>query len=140
MLRPSAWGSLDEDLVFITEVGRNRRATRSSQALRSVVICLSFLTASINPPLHAQRIEKVDRKLIRRVTPEYPWDLKRAYIGGMVRLDIVVSPGGSVDTISVVGGNPILAECAVKAVKKWKYTPADSETNVRVNVAFDPHH
>ena len=126
--------------MFITEVRRNRCATRSSQALRSLVICLSFLTASINPPLHAQRIEKVDRKLIRRVTPEYPWDLKRAYIGGMVRLDIVVSPGGSVDTISVVGGNPILAECAVKAVKKWKYTPADSETNVRVNVAFDPHH
>ena len=64
------------------------------------------------------------------------WNLARSPF----RLDIVVSPGGSVDTISVVGGNPILAECAVKAVKKWKYTPADSETNVRVNVAFDPHH
>jgi len=126
--------------VFIAEVCRNRYATRPSPVLRTiVVICLSLLTAFVNPDLHAQKLEKADRKLIRRVTPDYPWDLKRAYIGGMVRLDIVVSPGGSVDTISVVGGNPILAECAVKAVKKWKYTPADSETNVRVNVAFDPH-
>ena len=126
--------------MFITEVCRNRCATRPSQALRSVVIGLSFLTASINPTLHAQRVEKADRKLIRKVTPDYPWDLKRASIGGMVRLDIVVSPGGSVDTVLVVGGNPILAECATKAVKKWKYTPADAQTNVRVNVSFDPHH
>jgi TonB family protein len=126
--------------VFTTETYRNRCRRRPSPALRTiVVICLSFLTASVTPDLHAQKIEKADRKLIRKVTPDYPWDLKRAYIGGMVRLDVVVSPGGSVDTISVVGGNPILAECAVKAVKKWKYTPADSETNVRVNVAFDPH-
>ena len=126
--------------MFTSEVCRNWCRRRPSPALRTiVVICLSFLTAFVNPDLHAQKIEKVDRKLIRKVTPEYPWDLKRAYIGGMVRLDVVVSPGGSVDTISVVGGNPILAECAVKAVKKWKYTPADSETNVRVNVAFDPH-
>ena len=126
--------------MFTTEICRNWYERRPSQVLGTVVvICLSLLTASVNPDLHAQKIEKADRKLIRKVMPDYPWDLKRAYIGGMVRLDVVVSPAGSVDTISVVGGNPILAECAVKAVKKWKYTPADSETNVRVNVAFDPH-
>ena len=127
--------------MFIAEVCRNRYATRPSRALRTiVVICLSLLTTSVNPDLHAQKIEKADRKLIRKVTPDYPWDLKRAYIGGMVRLDVVVSPGGSVDTISVVGGNPILADCAVRAVKKWRYTPAEAETNVRVNVKFDPRH
>jgi TonB family protein len=125
--------------VFITELCRDRCATRPWRALRSVVICLSFLTASIHPTLHAQKIEKVERKLIRKVTPDYPWDLKRASIGGMVRLDVVVSAGGSVNDVSVVGGNPILADCAVRAVKKWKYSPADTETNVRVNVAFDPH-
>ena len=126
--------------MFISEVWRNRCATRPSQAFRNIVISLSFLTASISPTLHAQRIEKAERKLIRKVAPDYPWDLKRASIGGMVRLDVVVSPGGSVNTVLVVGGNPILAECAIKAVKKWKYTPADAETNVRVNVSFDPHH
>ena len=124
--------------MSVAELCRNRCATRRSQALRSVVICLSFLTASFGPTPHAQKIEKADRKLIRKVIPDYPWDLKHARIGGMVRLDVIVSPGGSVDTVSVVGGNPILVDCAVRAVKKWKYTPADAPTNVRVNVAFDP--
>ena len=127
--------------MFITEVCRKRCDRCPSAALSTiVVICLSFLTASIISPLNAQKIEKVERKVIRQVSPDYPGDLKRAFIGGMVRLDIVVSPGGSVNTISVVGGNPILADCAVRAVKKWRYTPADAETNVRVNVKFDPRH
>ncbi len=126
--------------MFITEVCRKRCDRRPPLARTIVVICLSLLTGSINPPLNAQKIEKVERKLIRQVNPDYPGDLKRAFIGGMVRLDIVVSPGGSVNTISVVGGNPILADCAVRAVKKWRYTPADAETNVRVNVKFDPRH
>ena len=127
--------------MFTPEICRNWYERRPSQVLGTVVvICLSLLTASIIPPLHAQRIEKADRKLIRKVMPDYPWDLKRASIGGMVRLDVVVSPGGSVNDVLVVGGNPILADCAVRAVKKWRYTPADAETNVRVNVKFDPRH
>ena len=122
--------------MFIAEVCRTRCGIGP---LRALVIGLFFLSASISPTLHAQKIENAGRKLIRKVVPDYPWDLKRAAIGGMVRLDVVVSPDGSVNNVLVVGGNPILAECAMKAVKKWKYTPADRETNVRVNVAFDPH-
>jgi TonB family protein len=124
--------------VFIAEVCRIRWGTRPLQALGILVIALFFLTPAICPTLHAQKLEKAGRKLIRKVVPDYPWDLKRASIGGMVRLDVVVSPDGSVNNVLVVGGNPILAECAMKAVKKWKYTPGDTETNVRVNVAFDP--
>lgn len=78
--------------------------------------------------------------MVYRVDPEYPWDLKRAHIGGIVRMDIVVSPRGTVDTISVIGGNPILTETAIKAVKRWKYVPADSESILRVNVEFNSNH
>jgi len=90
----------------------------------------------------AQKVPKADqssRKLLYRVDPEYPWDLKRAHIGGIVRMDIVISPRGSVDNISVLGGNPILTETATKAVKRWRYAPADSETILRVNVEFNPN-
>jgi TonB family protein len=83
--------------------------------------------------------DKAARKLITQVNPEYPPDLKRAAIGGLVRLDIVVAPGGKVDDIVVAGGNPILAESAIRAVKRWKYAPANSPTNLHVNVRFDPH-
>ncbi len=78
------------------------------------------------------------RKVITQVAPVYPPDLKRASIGGTVRLDIVVSPKGHVDYVQVAGGNPILVEAATRAVKQWKYAPAAASTNIRVNLRFDP--
>lgn len=117
--------------------GRLRRPCTKILGLTALV-CLAV--AALQPLATAQKSEKpVSRKLLYRVTPEYPWDLKRAHIGGTVRMDVVISPHGSVDTISVIGGNPILTETAVKAVKKWKYAPADSESILRVNVDFDPN-
>ena len=77
------------------------------------------------------------RKLIYKVAPVYPPDLKRFYIGGTVRLDIMISPQGTVRTVSPVGGNPVLVEAAVTAVKKWKYTPASSDTETQITIVFD---
>jgi len=105
-----------------------------------VLLCL--LISGLRAASVAQKAEKTalgNRKLVSRVEPDYPWDLRRAHIGGIVRMDVVVSPRGSVDTIDVIGGNPILAETASKAVKRWKYAPADAETVVRINVEFNPN-
>jgi len=90
--------------------------------------------------LHAQKADKTaaTRKLVSQVEAEYPPDLKRALIGGVVRLNIVVTARGTVDYVQVAGGNPILADAAVKAVKQWKYSPGPTTTNIRVNVTFDP--
>jgi TonB family protein len=105
----------------------------------SLLICLGALTPTVIP-LRAQAQEKHERKLVYKVTPEYPLDLKRSHIGGVVRLDVIVTPRGTVDNISVLGGNPILVESALRAVKRWKYAAGDSETTVRVNLEFDPDH
>jgi TonB family protein len=112
-----------------------------------VRVCCLFLSCLVavqpsTPVAYAQKAEDnlSARKLIAQVDADYPPDLKRAYIGGVVRLDIVVNARGSVDSIRIAGGNPILAECAVKAVKHWKYSPAASATNIRVNLHFDPTH
>jgi TonB family protein len=98
-----------------------------------------LLTPSL-PRAWAQKAEKTPstRKLVSQVEAEYPPDLKRALIGGVVRLDVVVSARGNVDYVQVAGGNPILAESAAKAVKQWKYAPSAATTNIRVNVHFDP--
>jgi len=53
---------------------------------------------------------------------------------------VVVKPTGAVDSISVIGGNPVLVETTTRAVKKWKYAPADDESTVQVNVDFNPDH
>ena len=102
---------------------------------RMALICtmaLSFL------PLHAQKPEKVLRRKVYSVDPVYPDLLKRSNIGGVVRLLIVISPKGQVETVNQLGGNAALLEAAVNAVKKWKYAPADNESTQEISITFDP--
>ncbi len=103
------------------------------------ILCLLALTG-LGLPSHAQRADKNPRKLVFKESPRYPLMLKEAHIGGVVRLEIVISPKGNVDSISPLGGNPVLVEAASTAVKKWKYVPADSETKTQVEFTFDPTH
>lgn len=78
-----------------------------------------------------------ERILITRVEPEYPETLKRLNIGGTVRLRLSISTNGTVEHVELLGGNPILAESAILAVKKWIYAPARSRTVTEVSIAFD---
>jgi len=52
---------------------------------------------------------------------------------------VFIKPDGSVRDTEVLGGNPILAESAEKAVLQWKFAPTSSETNMEISVVFDPH-
>ena len=111
----------------------------SSQFLM-LVTCFAAALIGGAPTLLGQKPAKAvkPRKIVTQVAPVYPPDLKRAEIGGTVRLDIVVSATGHVDYVQVAGGNPILVEAATRAVKQWKYAPAATSTNIRVNLRFDP--
>ena len=91
-------------------------------------------------PALAQQDSKADRKLITRIEPDYPPVLRMRQIGGTVKLQITISPKGSVEDTKVLGGNPILAESAVAAVKKWKYVAADAPTTTTVSLDFNPYH
>jgi protein TonB len=80
-----------------------------------------------------------ERRLITSVEPEYPETLKRLYIGGTVKLEIVISAQGTIQSVTLLGGNPILGQSAIAAIKKWKYVPTKSPTTARVTLEFDPH-
>lgn len=105
------------------------------------VLCFTAVACLLNTAgLHSQTSEKAEkpaRKLVHRVDADYPLDLQRAHISGVVRLDVLVNPSGTVENISVVGGNPVLVETATRAVKRWKWAPAESATVLRINVNFD---
>lgn len=77
------------------------------------------------------------RTLLRRIEPVYPQELQRRGIGGIVRLELVISAKGSVQQVSVLGGNPILAEVAAEAVKQWVYSVGPSTTTIEVSIPFD---
>ncbi len=80
-----------------------------------------------------------DRKVIARVEPEYPDALKRLYIGGVVRVEVLVAPNGTVKSTKLLGGSPILGQSTMKAIKQWRYAPAPADETLTVKLEFDPH-
>ncbi len=119
---------LDSDTEIVNYVGRTRGAIG--------YVSIDFPTKALKILAVAQAASKLERKLITRVEPEYPEALRSRGIGGAVRLRLTISPKGSVETAVVLGGNPILAECAEKAVRQWLYAPAPSRTSVEVSIPF----
>jgi len=103
------------------------------------LVMTSVLLSSV--PIAAQSHDQnlSDRKVITRVEPEYPDALKRLYIGGVVRVEVLVAPNGVVKSTKLLGGSPILGQSTMKAVKQWKYAPAASEEVLTVKLEFDPH-
>jgi TonB family protein len=81
----------------------------------------------------------IERKLITRVEPQYPEILREKQIGGVVRLEVTIAANGTVQSVAVLGGNPILAEAAETAVRKWVYAPGRSQT-LEVSIPFDASH
>jgi TonB family protein len=79
-----------------------------------------------------------ERRLTTRIEPEYPDTLRRLHIGGTVRLRVTVSSKGNVEKVELLGGNPILAETAIAAVKQWEYSAGRSRTVTEVSIPFDP--
>jgi len=115
-----------------------RRQGAANPALR-LLVCLSILVPAFASLAPAQQVSKAERKLVTRVEPEYPPVLKVRQIGGTVRLEVTITPKGTVKSASLLGGNPILAESAITAVKKWIYAPADAVTTTEVSLEFNPY-
>jgi TonB family protein len=57
---------------------------------------------------------------------------------GNVRMDAVVSPNGTVRSVVLRGGHPVLAQAAQNAIMKWRWEPASRETREPIEVKFDP--
>jgi TonB family protein len=115
-------------------LGRLLRTGRKALILTTVIFCLAMPVWS-----QAQDATVRDRKLITRVEPQYPATLQRLYIGGVVRLEVVVAPNGSVEGATLMGGNPILGQAAIAAVKQWKYAAGGAKTTIMEKLEFDPH-
>ncbi len=118
--------------------GVSNSSRRGSTALVWLVWAMFCLLAILSLSTSASAQAKVVRKLVYKENPGYPLTLREAHIGGIVRLEIVISPKGNVESVSPLGGNPVLVEAASAAVRKWKYVSADNETKTQVEFTFDP--
>ena len=57
---------------------------------------------------------------------------------GVVKLEAHVLPNGTVKSVDIKGGHPILTQSAVNSVGHWKFEPASHETKEVIEVKFDP--
>jgi protein TonB len=106
----------------------------SFAALLLLVTACSFAPAS-----EAQSPEETgSRRVVSRVMPAYSAIARRLNLSGSVKLEAVVSANGSVKSIRVLGGNPVLAQSAESAVRAWKWEKSERETTEVVEVHFDP--
>jgi TonB family protein len=57
---------------------------------------------------------------------------------GAARVSVTVAADGRVTSAKELGGNPVLVDALLRAVKKWKYEPAAKETVMEVKFEFSP--
>jgi TonB family protein len=99
---------------------------------KTALVCLLALSLS---PLSI-RAQSEERKVVKRVQPEYPNILRSKGIGGIVRLEAIINPSGTVKSVRTLGGNAILAEYSERAVKQWVFQSGPTESKAIVALEF----
>jgi TonB family protein len=84
--------------------------------------------------------------LVYKVLPVYPPLARQAHISGTVVLDALIGKDGTIQTLTVVTGHPMLIDAAMDAVKQWRYKPyyvkgqpREVETTIDVIFALVSH-
>ena len=85
------------------------------------------------------------KRLTAAPNPVYPDLARRAGIEGIVKLQVKVKTDGSIEVQKVLEGEPVLADAAMDALKKWRAKPAlingiRVETISTVTFNFELHH
>lgn len=87
---------------------------------------------------HAQTADNFGhRKVVNRVTPSYPTIARNLNLSGTVKFEVTVTPSGTVKSVQLLGGNPLLGQSAESAVHEWKWEKADHESVEHVEVQFN---
>jgi len=93
------------------------------------------------PVTHAPRVSRMMHgNLVYQVEPVYPTLARAAHIHGPVQLQAIISTQGTIESLRVISGHPMLVQAAVNAVQQWRYRPyelngepVEVETQVTVN-------
>jgi TonB family protein len=97
---------------------------------KHILLCFVLLTGG----LYAS--DQAEREIVQREDPEYPAIAAKMSLHGTVKLKVWIAPDGTVRRLEYIGGHPLLAESALKAVKNWKYEAAAKESVQIVEVKF----
>lgn len=65
----------------------------------------------------------MEKLLVHRVEPVYPAEARKADLQGVIALDVIVGPDGSVVGVHALNGPDVLARAAMDALRWWKFEP-----------------
>ncbi|HUO16332.1 MAG TPA: energy transducer TonB [Verrucomicrobiae bacterium] len=54
---------------------------------------------------------------------DFPWEARQKQIQGEVIVEVIISQAGTVERARAISGDPILAQAALEAAKKWTFKP-----------------
>lgn len=109
--------------------------------MKSLSLAALFLVLNLPfaPAAKAQDAETSgNRKIVAQVMPTYPTVARNLNLTGTVRLEVTVTPSGTVKSVQLLGGNPVLGQSAESAVREWKWEKSDHETVEQVQAQFNP--
>jgi TonB family protein len=112
----------------------------SQRTATATLIALTLAVAAAPMHLKAQQAqsEEMVRRAKSKVQPAYPDLARKMKLAGTVKIEVVVSPNGTVKGARVVGGHPVLANAALDAARKWRFEPAAAETSGVIDFKFEP--
>jgi periplasmic protein TonB len=61
--------------------------------------------------------------LVRRVNPDYPALAKTLHHAGSVHIRAIIATDGSIESVQLIDGDPLLVQSALNAVGQWRYRP-----------------
>jgi TonB family protein len=99
---------------------------------------LIFGVIAIASCVPAMAQTELTRKVKTKVDPPYPALARKLNIRGTVKFLVVVTPAGELKETKVVGGNPILVDAALDALKQWKFEPSAEPSTGTVEFKFQP--
>jgi len=85
-----------------------------------ILVCVAALLAG-----DVKRIptDEAMRAVAYKTKPEYGPLAAQLKLSGSVEVDVTIAENGTVETVSVVSGNPVLGRLAVDSVKQWRFVP-----------------
>jgi len=90
--------------------------------------------------------ETMEKRIVTKMDPAYPEAARTAGTEGVVVLDALIEPDGSVKHLRPVSGSDLLVQSATQAVQSWKFEPYVDpssgqavEVKTRIAVEFRLH-
>jgi TonB family protein len=141
---PTEAGSLtvyeNEKQVFHMPAGSENHDTNA--AAGNAVDSHAPAAAAQGQRIYQLSAEAAQDELLHRVDPIYPEQARQQRIEGIVVMTVRAGRDGRVRDVKLVGGQPLLVQAALTAVKQWQFKPhlvngQPVETQTRITLTFE---